>query len=490
MNRLLLIAIIAACHGDPQISAPPPAVATPEPADGARSGSRLKLVLWQSGDGFTVWTDRFFDARLGDTCQIVPWTDGRTYCTPGAALQIDSRGTFDPTYQPTPNLFDDAPGGFVGYTDDRCTEPVLVATAAPPRFAATWIDDSCPGSPAIRSLKIDRLYRTGARRPPPVWLYRYDPTEKLCAALTQDTTQATVYTVAAEPAPAELVAISQRAAAADRITTTYHVSDDGMQYPAGAHDARFDADCKFSRALDGTLSCVPVGAVSAAFGGANGSDMGCDRPVATVPDHCPRPPAMFDNPDAPGDFDPPRFFPVGEPATQLCPQTPPAEATSYFHLRDPVPLVGASVEREHVADRRLELLHTVVGAWTVRRDNHGLHDNQYGLDCELTQTGPRSAYCSVRPSCGGFVELYLEPGCTTKVRRFDNTGCAEPPPALDDRHTILADQRLEAETYNIVQTGPSTSRCKAAGRRTLYGLAPDLIPLDRFEQFTAVVDPE
>lgn len=481
---------VAGCHGAPAspIDTPPPTTIAPaEPSDGARSGARLKLALWQSGDGFTSWTGRFFDAQLGTYCWVAPWSDGHSYCTPNAS-SFEQPGWFgDVGYDPVAAT--DASSAV--YADDQCTQPVMIASAAPLSYAVAWVDDGCSVDPLSRSRKVDHLYRRGAQIPMPDARFQYDPLDRICTTLGQDVSHDTAYALEEVPARLELVAISQRTApATDRLSTTYLVSDDGMQFPVHAHDTQFDADCYFTSPLGGPQTCVPVGAVSSVFGGAGGLDASCTRPLATVPVRCPRPSAMFDTSTAPADFDPTKFFPVGAPTIQLCPQTPPVADTSYYQLGAATPLATASIARENITGRRLELYHRVVDSWTGRDTGH-LHDNYYDLDCRLRADGVTSAYCSVYPTCGSVnTQTYLDPGCGLKLTRFDHTGCTTPPPPVVDRYAILTDQKQEVTVYDIFNTGPGRSECKPVGVRTLYMVAPDLVPLDRFEQFTAAVDSE
>ncbi len=177
----------------------------------------------------------------------------------------------------------------------------------------------------------------------------------------------------------------------------------------------------------------------------------------------------------------------------LCPQNPPVADTSYYQIRTAKRLVSASLEREHVTGRRLELYHLVAGSWTGRLPSWGaerLHDNDFDLDCLIVASSANSTYCSVFAACGGIHEWYLDSRCTTKVTMFDNTGCATAPPPVQGRSVVLPGQKQEAMGYYRADTGPGTFQCEPKGMRTLYGLAPDLLPLDRFAQFTTVVDSE
>ncbi|HEX8112491.1 MAG TPA: hypothetical protein VF516_32395 [Kofleriaceae bacterium] len=477
----LATVLLTGCHGaPPPPPAPPATVAPAEPSDGARSGTRLKLLLWQSGDGFTSWTGWFFDTQLAAPCRAVAWTDGRLYCTP-----IDSPvplGVFDSTPAP------DRDRTLIGYTDAGCTQPEVIAYDAPSLYAAALVDDGCSPDGVHPSWKVSHLYRRGAKFGTPDSYFTNEVTVGVCESWTGFLS--TAYAAEPGPSPSDLVLLSLRTApTTDRLTTTYLVSEDGLQFPAYAHDTQFDADCYFASPLGGAPTCVPVGAVSSLRGGADGLDASCTKPLATVPARCPRPSAVFTTFVNPSDFDPTKFLPVGAPAAELCAQTPPAADTSYYQLGAAVPLVTASLERENITGRRLELYHRVAGSWTGRDPDH-LHDNHYDLDCRLHADGLTSAYCSVYPACGSPLSGYSDPSCKTQVTWFDSTGCSSPPPPLFDRLTVLTDQRETNPVYLAVpiEAGGPAYRCDVLEGHTLYRTAPDPIPLDRFEQFAPIVD--
>src|SRR5258708_4036422 len=79
--------------GEAAVDAPPdtPLDAGGDPNEGAISGTRLKLVWYQTADGVKTWIvnsagPTFFDAQRAEDCRARLWADGATYCTP-APLQ-------------------------------------------------------------------------------------------------------------------------------------------------------------------------------------------------------------------------------------------------------------------------------------------------------------------------------------------------------------------------------------------------------------------
>src|SRR5690349_8500361 len=65
----------------------------PDPDDGARSGTRLKLTWFEFTDG-TRQFDGFYDAERKEPCFISQrWTDGNAYCTPSAASVVYTNST-------------------------------------------------------------------------------------------------------------------------------------------------------------------------------------------------------------------------------------------------------------------------------------------------------------------------------------------------------------------------------------------------------------
>src|SRR3954466_9466481 len=89
MGRCALWALLVLAACSPSVTAQsdaPPTQADappgPDPNDGARSGTRLKLTWFELGDGTRQW-DGFYDAQRKENCYIYQdWTDGKSYCAP------------------------------------------------------------------------------------------------------------------------------------------------------------------------------------------------------------------------------------------------------------------------------------------------------------------------------------------------------------------------------------------------------------------------
>jgi hypothetical protein len=105
----------------------------PDPNDGAKSGSRLKITYWAFADGTRAWNE-FYDSQRKENCYIGgPWPDGNLYCQPG--------------------------GSSIEYSDAGCTT----------RVGIVYHDPTCP-QPAPGYL-LDYGYAAGACSYGPQHLY-------------------------------------------------------------------------------------------------------------------------------------------------------------------------------------------------------------------------------------------------------------------------------------------------------------------------------
>lgn len=466
-----ILAGVAGCRGDSAL--PDPVVAAPEPPDGARSGSRLKLVHWQTDDGFTLSSRTLYDAQLDTLCQVMPWGDGRLVCVPvGRPSVVGGAFGSDPLEEQA--AFLDSPN--VKFLDENCTRLAAQVSGPPPRYAVLApFDPDCAGPGVSVGSAVEHVYRLGAEITGSPDVFQRNGTS--CEPWLDRRDDATLYAVEDVP-PADLVAILRYIApSSERITTTYHVSSDGMQLPAHAHDNLLGADCDFRRKGRLLYVCLPSEAVHAP----EPAVMACGRAAVPVPARCRRPAAQYPPFDV---YDPRSLFRIGDRTEESC---TPADGLVYYELGDEVPVATATAEPERDTGRRFELHYLTAGGWRGR-SAYSLHDNKYGVDCDLVASGPDTGYCSARPSCGELRRVFPDPGCHGEpVTMFQHVGCDDALPGAVDRREIVDDSQVivdYTEGY-IEENGELVLKCHSNQVSSLYPLGPDAIPLD---ELTLVID--
>lgn len=129
VKSIALACVIGGC-GSPTA----PAAAT----DGAHSGTRLKLVFWET-DELRVWSHTFFDVARGEACRPALQPDGVRYCMHhDDDAERWERGSFDfeppvvPSVPPRPPLDADAALAPIARTIDATGERLVAAQDTSP----------------------------------------------------------------------------------------------------------------------------------------------------------------------------------------------------------------------------------------------------------------------------------------------------------------------------------------------------------------------
>src|SRR5512140_3579343 len=132
-RRSLVLVLVAACSPSAPANVDAPGSnaggdAGIDPADGARSGTRLKLTWYVFTDGTRQWSGMYDSERKEYCSPYYPaWTDGRVYCTPEH-------------------------GGSLVYTNATCTQRAMmvyvdaVCPQPPPPYYLEYATATCPSN--------------------------------------------------------------------------------------------------------------------------------------------------------------------------------------------------------------------------------------------------------------------------------------------------------------------------------------------------------
>ncbi|MBA3454011.1 MAG: hypothetical protein H0T42_13030 [Deltaproteobacteria bacterium] len=221
--RVAVLLAIAACGDNVE---PDPNV--------ARSGSRLKLVHYDYGDGVReTETQWFHDDARAERCTPRTWSDGIRICTPA----------FTDTVFPSSSC-------------DRALGRVPIGEAPPPYFvrhywlAGTWMPS-----------KI-YLAAEGAEPPAQAWELR----DGACLG-PYDAAGFEYFELGGELPRSELARITHpELAVTSRLGLVIVASDDGLHVPTGLRDRELDAPCRPERSPGAAEAvCVPDGAATADY---------------------------------------------------------------------------------------------------------------------------------------------------------------------------------------------------------------------------------
>ena len=213
--------------------------AGPGTIDGAKSGTRIKLV-WDDFAGTRSWAG-FFDAQRQEACRITAWGDGHSYCVPSSSGQTAFR--------------DAACTQQVGrvYQDTSCT------TAPPPTYLIDYQDGAC-------SYAAAHLYRRGTKIAVTQWFDK--GTDGTCYG-PYTATSYDFYALGAEVVPAtDLAAVTLGAPlGSTRLDPRGYTSADGFAFPGAIHDAAAGIDCMPQSPYAGATeaTCVPIDAGYASY---------------------------------------------------------------------------------------------------------------------------------------------------------------------------------------------------------------------------------
>lgn len=258
------IAGIAACHGGgaasseqsgpdgpvvdgpasdaPGIDAPDEVHPVPGPSDGARSGTRLKLTMFQADDGFSILRPLYYDTQNQFECVEMRWDDGVSYCTPPRNLDLTWQQSTVPVTR-------------VSYADDRCTQAIAPSDTAADGFAMEL--DPITGV-------VLHLYRRGATLGKKPSFVKVDDLRTGC----NPDGSGTVYAVIEVPA-SSLVAMHRYIGpvGADGFAISYLGTEDGFQVPLGMYARVLDEICEMrgKQRVSTTVACSPFAYAADAY---------------------------------------------------------------------------------------------------------------------------------------------------------------------------------------------------------------------------------
>ena len=377
----------------PVVSDAPPNVVDappgPDPNDGARSGTRLKLTWFDFSDGARQW-DGFYDAQRKETCYIYQdWIDGKSYCAPDY-------------------------GGSIVFTNATCTAKVAEfykdgCAAGPRPYAMEWEYTPCDSKPA-------HLFVRGSR----VGLgqYYYKGSDGVCNGPYTTSTSYEYYALGAEVAPTELVEVSLGSPVGPgRLGVRHYQSPDGMRLQATVHDAALGTDCYPQTYAPGatTGSCAP----NARYAGYD-QDAGCTQHKLAINKQCTVPKYAVYYPTNACPADPPQYFTLGALVAgsplyyhngTSCVASTPSATNNYYRVGSELQV--ASLDRTVTnSGSRLQLVkYTNAEGLTYR--SYNLYDMQKGTDCYPTKLPDGTLRCV---AYGGYTrQLYTTSACTTMI---------------------------------------------------------------------------
>jgi hypothetical protein len=391
----LALVFACACGSDPPVvgDAPPVSIdapAGPDPNDGARSGTRLKLTWFDFSDGTRQW-DGFYDAQRKETCYIYQdWIDGKTYCAPDYS-------------------------GSIVYTNAACTTKVAevyVGSTCPQPlepYALEWEYTPCDSKPA-------RLYVLGAKQT--VASYYYKGSDGTCSGPYATTTSYDYYALGGEVAKTELVEVMRGSPMGQgRLGVRFHQSPDGMRLQASVHDALLGTDCYPQTYAVGatTGSCAP----DARYAGYD-QDAACTQHKLAIHRQCEVPKYAVYFPPNGCPADPPQYYALGALTTASplyyhdgtsCVATTPSTANNYYSMGTQLTVAPVDRTLSQTASRLQHIRFTNADGLLYR--SYYLYDSQKQADCYPTKLPDGTIRCVVS---GGFTrQLYTNSACTTAI---------------------------------------------------------------------------
>lgn len=383
--RLALLLAFAACS--PEVAPLADALVVidaedlgPDPNDGARSGSRLKLTWFELADGARQW-DGFYDAQRKETCYIYEWADGKSYCAPdydGSLLY--SNGTC-------------TQGAIEVYRDTNCG-----TTPAP--YAMEYQYTPCES-------KAAHLFARGSKLS--LAQYYYKSSTGACEGpYTTDTAYYDYYAVATEVKTTELVELELGAPiGTGRLATRYYESADGMRLQGAVHDAALGTTCSPRTYVGNDGLCAPS-ARSASYN----EDAACTKPKLSISKQCAAPKFAIDYPSPYCATTPPPYYTLGAlvagsplytSSGTSCIAATPSTTSNYYRVGEQVEL--APVRRTIASDgQRIKLVHyTNADGLSFRSPT--LFDSQKDADCFPTKLPDGTIRCVVS---GGYTQSFFK----------------------------------------------------------------------------------
>jgi hypothetical protein len=473
----LMLVLAAACS--PSVGAQQDAPITifndapsgPDPNDGARSGTRLKLTWYQMADGTRQWAG-FHDAQRKENCFVLDnWLgDGKAYCTPD----------YD---------------GSIVFSNATCTT----------RVAEIYKDTTCPTPPQPYTLEWN--YTPCESRPAHLYArgnkitlaqYYYKNSDGTCAGPYTTSTSYDYFSIGAEIPTSELVQVSLGAPGGEgRLSTRYWESSDGMRRQSTVHDAALGTSC-----YPGTYGCAP----SARYVSYE-ENTACTTPKLSIAKTCAVPKFAVYYPNTACYADPPKYYTVGALTAGAplyyyngtsCTMSTPSTTNNYYKMGTEVQL--SPVTREiGTAGQRIQLVH-YTNTEGLNYRSSTLYDAQKDAECYPTKLPDGTTRCIVY---GGYVDtFYRDTMCTQTIELvMVSTGgasCAPPAAPKYARKYITPPAgscQYNTQVYNVGALHTATvyemnGTCvpHATADNKLYDLGTQ-VPLTDFVTASITTDP-
>jgi len=469
MKRLAVAVLLAAC-GSVANHNPDAGPDGPDPDDGMRSGTRLKLI-WTDYSG-TRQLAGAHDAMLDADCYPQGWDDGATYCVPGNSSSV-------------------------GFTDAACTQAIGIAYidptcgAPPPDYFIDYAQTLCSAAPR-------RLYGRGAAIAATQY-YSLDGTGA-CVGPSADPNYH-YYTLGAElPSSALIELTATLVPSTGRYAQGYLESADGGKFLGPTRDTQLGTTCYMSRYLD--TDAVGHCQLSASYAPYFG-DAACSQPKAGIAASCAAPAFLVSYPQTtcPEDQHPTYYAaggaggPVYADDSGACAALVPDPGTVYYASTSAVSIGDVAWARDAVAGRQIQLAHFTDG--DVRIRDYGTYDEPHDTRCYgVTENGATRCL----PLSASVSEYFTDPACANPIDLIEiydpGPTCAPPAlPALAIKFTAPTtgcEYRHEVYTVGSTYTGPLYSNfgvCAAYTTTNFLYRTGASVPLTEFAVGTRVVDP-
>lgn len=397
---------VAACGGKTDDGPLP----TPDEALVETGGARLRLVTWQSDDGFRVAKPELFDRQRSERCRPRAVGDGYR-CVPLA------------TAKSTP-----------AFSDPQCTQPLalVVGGALPPEYLLD--DDTWRGTRRAEqcSKAAPKLYAVAS----PVRLSSYfSLVNGACVRTTADVGEST-YSVTEAPLDelAELTLEEERTA--ERLHRRTWVSADGLRVPASPVDSSVGIDCLLAEGAPNDWICQLNDRVASEV---RYVDAACTSSVAVSRAACGSPTVVpvvtsdctvsYRRAGAEQSGPPPRYETRASSCKAVETTSKPVRVFSLGESVEPVHLKRGPSAVATSRLRATELLDPTGRAFPdpTRR----VTDSEAGFECSFVEWPGRGAACL--PKGTSVSHTYFDDAACTvgaKVVILTGTSCARPLPSV------------------------------------------------------------
>ncbi|HTL34538.1 MAG TPA: hypothetical protein VL326_15525 [Kofleriaceae bacterium] len=478
MGRALLsLLVLAACT--PSVAGQQDAPITilqdgtngPDPNDGARSGTRLKLTWYQLADGTRQW-DGFYDAQRKENCYIYDnWIDGKAYCTPD----------YD---------------GSIVYSNATCTTKVAEVyknptcpTQQPQPYTLEWNYTPCESQPA-------HLWTRGAKLT--LASYYYKSSDGTCGGPYTTSTSYDYYAIGTEVKTSDIVQVVLGTPVGEgRLLTRYWQSSDGMQRQAVVHDTAFGDTC-----YPGATGCQPTARYVSYEENAT-----CTTPKLSIPKTCAVPKFAVYYPNNACYSDPGKYYVLGALTAgaplyyyngTTCTTQTPSTTSNYYKMGSALTL-SPTTEVIGTEGQRIQLVHYTNPEGLNYRSST-LYDAQKGAECYPTKLPDGTIRCVVY---GGYVDTYYKDAmCTQTIDLVTlytgGASCAIPtPPKYARKYITPAPGSCTYNTavYNVggayttpVYENNGTCVVHPTADNKLYSLG-SVVPLTDFITASITIDP-